>query len=200
MRFRIGLHFHGVRHEMGADVATKDEDEGITALHMAAVEGHEAVVRLLLEMGANVATKDKSGMTARQFAAGEGYEVVVQLLLGKWANVAARDSLGMTALHYAALRGHEAVVRLLLEKGANATAMNIIGQTALDAAKAKGHRAVMRLLQSANQVRFSVENTEEGFTIHLHHDDDGHQHQPNRADQPIYSLPTDTLVIFTFGH
>jgi ankyrin repeat protein len=99
----------------------------------------------------------------------------------------------------AAAGGQEAVVRLLLEKGANATAMNITGQTALDAAKAKGHRAVMRLLQSANQVRFSVENTEERFTIHLHHDDDdGHQHQPNRADQPIYSLPTDTPVIFTF--
>jgi ankyrin repeat protein len=62
---------------MGADVATKDEDEGITVLYMAAVEGHEAVVRLLLEMGANVARKDKSGMTALQFAVGEGYEVVV---------------------------------------------------------------------------------------------------------------------------
>jgi ankyrin repeat protein len=44
--------------ELGADVATKDEN-GVTALHFAAIGGHEEVVRLLIENGVDVATRDE---------------------------------------------------------------------------------------------------------------------------------------------
>jgi ankyrin repeat protein len=52
----------------------------------AAVSGHEAVVALLLEKGAELETKDSSGQTPLSWAAGSGHEAVVKLLLEKQAD------------------------------------------------------------------------------------------------------------------
>jgi ankyrin repeat protein len=46
----------------------------------AAEKGHEAVVRLLLEKGADLNAKTRDGKTALHLAAEEGHETVVQLL------------------------------------------------------------------------------------------------------------------------
>jgi ankyrin repeat protein len=54
---------------------------GATALHMAAGNGQEAVVRLLLKRGADVSAKDGDGRTALHWAAINGYDAVERLLL-----------------------------------------------------------------------------------------------------------------------
>ncbi|KAM3549052.1 hypothetical protein MY1884_008914, partial [Beauveria asiatica] len=110
-----------------------------------AEEGQEAVVRLLLEKGAEIEAKDESGRTALGWAARQGHEAVVRLLLEKGAEIEAKES-GRTALWWAARQGHEAVVRLLLEKGANCEAKDEYSQTALGLAANQGHEAVVRLL------------------------------------------------------
>jgi len=52
---------------------------------LAAERGHEAVVKLLLEKGAALETKDKSGRTPLSLAARRSHEAVVKLLLEKGA-------------------------------------------------------------------------------------------------------------------
>ncbi|KAH6955702.1 ankyrin repeat-containing domain protein [Ilyonectria sp. MPI-CAGE-AT-0026] len=52
-----------------------------TAQHVAAMVGHEAVVLVLLEKGADVATKDDDGWTVLHWAADSGHLVVVRVLL-----------------------------------------------------------------------------------------------------------------------
>ncbi|KAH6696513.1 ankyrin repeat-containing domain protein [Leptodontidium sp. MPI-SDFR-AT-0119] len=80
-------------------------------LFWAAEKGYDAVVKLLLEKGAN---------TPLLSAAMGGHEAVVKLLLEKDANVdTAYKNDGQTPLSSAAARGHEDVVKLLLEKGAH---------------------------------------------------------------------------------
>jgi ankyrin repeat domain-containing protein 50 len=97
---------------------TKD-DIGRTPLSWAARYGHEALVKLLLEKGAELETKDEEyGQTPLSWAARNEHEAVVKLLLEKGAKLETKDDIGRTPLSWAAEKGHEAVVKLLLEKGA----------------------------------------------------------------------------------
>jgi ankyrin repeat protein len=67
----------------GADVKSKDS-HGRTPLSWAAECGHEAVVELLLEKGADVESKDgEYGQTLLWWAAEKGREAVVKLLVQK---------------------------------------------------------------------------------------------------------------------
>jgi Ankyrin repeats (3 copies) len=125
------------------------DGDGMTALSWAAERGHEAVVRLLLEKGADVEAKADYGRTTLSWAAERGHEAVVRLLLEKGADVEAKTQYGETALRKAVERGHEAVVRLLLEKGADVegkTEGPVLQGTALHLASEGGHEAVVRLL------------------------------------------------------
>jgi ankyrin repeat protein len=77
------------------------------------------VVKLLLEKGAELETKDEEySRTPLSYATWKGHEAVVKLLLKKGAELESKDYIGRTLLLLAAENGHEAVVKLLLEKGA----------------------------------------------------------------------------------
>ncbi|KAF4333760.1 hypothetical protein FBEOM_12417 [Fusarium beomiforme] len=89
-----------------------------TPLWRAADGGHEAVVRLLLEVS-TINLKDGSLMLC--WAADGGHEGMVRLLLEKGAAIESKDSSGRTPLWRAAERGHEAMVRLLESYGAQPT-------------------------------------------------------------------------------
>ena len=118
-----------------------------TLLSYAAGRGHEVVVRLLLEKGAELELKDWDSRTPLSWAAESGHEAVVQLLLEKGAELESKDGGGQTPLSWAAKNGHKAVVRLLLEKGAELEPKGgRYGQTPLSWAAVNGHKAVVRLL------------------------------------------------------
>jgi hypothetical protein len=102
----------------GHDLDVKDTYNQ-TPLSWAARNGYEAVVKLLLEKGAELESKDnRYGQTPLSWAAGSGHEAVVKLLLEKGAELESKSRNGQTPLSWAAEDGHEAVVKLLLEKGA----------------------------------------------------------------------------------
>jgi hypothetical protein len=62
-------------------------EEARMGLHIAAANGHEAVVKLLLENDVDVDSKDRSGRTPLSWARGKGREAVMKLLIKKGANV-----------------------------------------------------------------------------------------------------------------
>ena len=98
--------------ENGHDLNSKDSS-GRTSLSYAVEKGYEAVVKLLVEKGAELETKDEEygGWTPLSWAASRGHEEVVKLLLEKGAELETKDKYyGQTPLLYAAWRGHEAVV------------------------------------------------------------------------------------------
>jgi ankyrin repeat protein len=118
----------------------------MTGLHLAAYFGVEAVVKLLLDKGANIAAADTYGSTPLHSASSSGQVDVVELLLNKGANVAAAAISGETPLHQASLRGHVDIVELLLNKGANVAAADTYGSTPLHSASSSGQVDVVRLL------------------------------------------------------
>ncbi|KAL1966418.1 hypothetical protein VTN77DRAFT_4560 [Rasamsonia byssochlamydoides] len=105
-------------------VHRRDED-CTNSLTCAARRGHDEIVRLLLDRGANINARGRFSMTALQEAASEGNKAVVQLLLARGADVNAGSS---TALHKAARGGHKEVMRLLLDHGANIHARDGFGK------------------------------------------------------------------------
>jgi ankyrin repeat protein len=83
-------------------------------------------VKLLLEKGVELESKNYEGRTPLSMAAAFGREAVVKLLVEKGAELESRDSkYGQTPLSWAAERGHEAVVKLLVENGAELESLAI---------------------------------------------------------------------------
>jgi Ankyrin repeats (3 copies)/Ankyrin repeat len=121
------------RHVPKGEKALTDK-AGRTALMAAASAGRTENMRLLLDKGANIDSKDNDGNTALLVSAGAGpYSAVgvvytanpVKLLLERGADIEARNQHGDTALILAASKGgyeDATTVRLLLDRGADVAA------------------------------------------------------------------------------
>jgi ankyrin repeat protein len=82
------------------------KDDGRTLLLWATVHEHEGVVKLLLDKGAELESKEKiHGRTPLSWAAEIGPEAVVKLLLEGGAEMESKDKDGLTPLSFAAEKG-----------------------------------------------------------------------------------------------
>src|SRR5688572_14094446 len=165
----------------GADVNARavrkgHQLDGRTALMNAATGNNLAVVKLLLEHGADPFVKDASGFTALSYAEIVGKRVATYLrkimskspeasdlglhdaaragliervrkLLADGTPIDARDDMGRSALHWAALLGHTDVVRALIDHGAAPDAPDKHNRTPL--LLASDHEEVVRILLAA---------------------------------------------------
>jgi ankyrin repeat protein len=121
--------------------------ERFTSIMISSFLGLEAIVKLLLEKGADLETKDTTyGKTSLSLAAGNGHDGVVNLLLEKGADFEAGDNHGQTPLSFAAEMRCPTVANLLLEKGANPETKDIFGRTPLLLAAENGDADVVSLL------------------------------------------------------
>uniref|UniRef100_A0A8C1U2N9 Tetratricopeptide repeat, ankyrin repeat and coiled-coil containing 1b n=1 Tax=Cyprinus carpio TaxID=7962 RepID=A0A8C1U2N9_CYPCA len=77
--------------------------------------GHQEMVSLLLEFGANVDVVSENGMSSLCYSAAAGHLGLVSLLCKRGATVDHVDKSGQCALVHAALRGHSEVIECLLE-------------------------------------------------------------------------------------
>lgn len=111
-----------------------------------------AVIKLLLEKGADLGSKSNSGQAALSWAVSAGNTdderiAVVQLLLDNGAELESKDKeYGRAPLSWAAGRGHETIVQLLLEKGAYFETKSNIGWTPLSFAIEMEHESIVKLL------------------------------------------------------
>ncbi|XP_028992558.1 ankyrin repeat domain-containing protein 50 [Betta splendens] len=161
----------GLLLERGADPGHRDND-GMTPLLLAAYEGNDEVVELLLEAGADVdetAGPDGSitaaaAVTPLLAAAAMGHMKTVSRLLFWGAAVDAIDCEGRTALCLAAARGSIKVVRALLDRGLDENHRDDLGWTPLHAAACEGHRAVCAALTEQGSMARVGEMDIEGRT------------------------------------
>lgn len=87
-----------------------------TALSLAAGNGQDAVLELLLKAGANMDWRtQRDGFSALMVAAELGHARSVSLLLFAGANPDLKDSKGKTACNLAAANGHDTVTKVLDE-------------------------------------------------------------------------------------
>ena len=122
---------------------------GLTPLMAASQFGYIAIVRLLLEKGADVGyVSPMTGETALHLATRSGHTVVLRELIHHGANVhvQGKKGSGQTALLMAAEYGYVDTAKLLLEKGSSVNFRDESGYTALHWAAREGHLEMVRLL------------------------------------------------------
>ncbi|RYP78164.1 hypothetical protein DL769_003245 [Monosporascus sp. CRB-8-3] len=124
----------------------KGEELGGTPLNRAAEQGHEAIVLLLLNNGADISATEEGGRTALHQAARAGHVKLVQLLITRGIDVSTEDKSGQTALHCAAGKGQAEIVQILLENNANVLAEDRRGNTAVHEAAGCECDSVLKIL------------------------------------------------------
>jgi ankyrin repeat protein len=139
----------------GMDSGDTTLDEGTTPLMRAARAGDAAVMRALLEKGADPKLTTKEGNTALMFAAGVGYRDKntrgsetdalegLKVAAGLGLDINQANTRGETALHGAALRGADSIVQFLVDHGAKLDAKTRQGFTPLDVAMGKNSFAAL---------------------------------------------------------
>ena len=154
--------------QKGDAVAVKrflDEDEdpnsenllGMTPLMLAAINGHDEVIEVLIEYGADVDAQSESGVTALTTSSGRGHTETVRVLLENGANVNLVNDRKRTALIEATIGNHAETVDLLLASGASIDGKDIIGRTALDWATKNNNE----------QIIFAIRNNPEKFEANI---------------------------------
>ena len=130
------------------DLNTNSRDQdGKTALHLAAAAGHSSTVQLLQEKGAESDILDSSKNLPIHYAAWDGHVHIVEILISD-ANMNVRGYSGRTLLSIGALRGHENIVRLLLDRNAMLELGDDGQSTPLMTAVSSKHDEIAQLLIS----------------------------------------------------
>ncbi|KAI4169449.1 MAG: hypothetical protein LQ346_008964 [Caloplaca aetnensis] len=112
---------------LAEEVAIMQEDEvepgqgyKMTALGLASLYGHEAVVRTLLAKGVDPHEEDDHGRAALYYASAEGSKEIVRMLLVHYTGgEIGRRSVISSSLRTAVDEGYESIIRILLHHGAD---------------------------------------------------------------------------------
>ncbi|WP_260588369.1 ankyrin repeat domain-containing protein, partial [Staphylococcus aureus] len=87
--------------EQGANIETSGVFMKGTPLFNAAARGYEAIVKLLIEKGANIEARNGSGETPLYSAVHSRFEGIVKLLVKNGADIRAKNMFGETPLSIA---------------------------------------------------------------------------------------------------
>ncbi|MBK3588604.1 ankyrin repeat domain-containing protein, partial [Streptomyces sp. MBT57] len=131
----------------GAQAESSDE-EGTTALYLAAVQNLPEAVRLLLAAGADPDRASGEGTADLPLcgAACGGHTEVVEALLSAGARPDLREEFGFTALRWAVGLGHASTVEALLSGGADPLLPGPQGEPMLVLAAQRGSLRTVRAL------------------------------------------------------
>lgn len=127
----------------------KNQD-GQTAVHIAARAGRDNILAKLIESGATVNVRDTFGFTPLHYTCQNNLPSTTELLITKGnANYQMRHApTGKVPLHDSAQRGHIECIKVLLRLKAPARPRTLAQETPADLAKHHGHTECYQLLKN----------------------------------------------------
>lgn len=143
--------------DIGVGINRRDSDLRTAQMQICFLEDEAKAAKyakILLQRGAKVGLKDKTGLTALSHACKRGQEQLVSIMLEEASDfdLNSQDNQGNTALHYAAMSGNFVVLNLLLSKlkrfKLSVDTLNKKGETPLIAASKSGNFFCARILIS----------------------------------------------------
>ena len=103
---------------------SRDENSKFTLLMICSKKGYFDIAKLLVENGANINARSKTGITALMFACAEKQVRIAKYLIDSGADVNLRDRPLFSALLYASLTKEHEIIKALIEAGADVNAKN----------------------------------------------------------------------------
>ena len=119
-------------------------DKKATPLHIAVLRLDTAMLKLLIDAGADVNGRDVIAGPPLHYAANYGWVEGARILLRSGADVSAADESGRTALHWA---GRVEVCELLIQHGADLEATDSEGRTPVAYALHNGNLELVELFR-----------------------------------------------------
>lgn len=143
----------------------KQNKSGFSPLHIAADNGYDNIVKLLLDNDANPNIKDINGKDPLQLAVNSGHTNIVKMLLLKGADVHARCKFGCSPLYNAVSAGSYDIVKLLVDKRIHVNEHKESFSVLMMAVEKEYYDIVKLLLTKAIDIDFS---TKDGNTALLY--------------------------------
>ncbi|PKS06261.1 hypothetical protein jhhlp_007007 [Lomentospora prolificans] len=106
----------------------------------------EDIVKLLIQHGADLNTKDTDGCTALDWASRRGYTRIAELLLDNGADPNVVDNANWTPLQTASRYGHDEIAKLLLDRRVRVDVPDNTGWTPLKMAARYGYDNIVEML------------------------------------------------------
>ncbi|KAJ2483239.1 phosphate system positive regulatory protein pho81 [Coemansia sp. RSA 2320] len=200
------------------------------ALLLACEKGHESIVRMLLDAGAEIVANSQ-GVHPAHVVARAGYVSILQLLLARSDAVDVVDKdLGWTPVFYAASEGNIECIRVLADAGCDLDVLDENGRNPVYFAANEGHldcvdllleaadkkerdvAASMRLLDDSVEempanlnAAVAIGDQQASFGSQLHHDGRGGGEAGTMAELdldsiPSLSLPPPLIPFRVYGH
>eukprot|EP01118_Nematostelium_gracile_P019811 TRINITY_DN933_c0_g1_i5.p1 TRINITY_DN933_c0_g1~~TRINITY_DN933_c0_g1_i5.p1 ORF type:complete len:259 (+),score=76.51 TRINITY_DN933_c0_g1_i5:49-777(+) len=155
--------------QKGKKIDDIDSDER-TALHWAAINGNEQLIRYLLDSGAKFDTKDDSGWTPIMSAAASDKLTSIQLILSRGkVDLNQKNDTGRTALIYACSKAKDPeTINILLKNGAKVNLTDAYGATPLHRAAANKSKSSLPIVQLLIENGANINAQDKEGTTPLH--------------------------------
>jgi ankyrin repeat protein len=128
-------------------------NEGMTALHIAAKNGNIKIIQRLLEFGLDQEIEDDSKRSALWYAVESGNTESIKLLANNKKMINLSDITGFTPLHLAALNNNLNALKILIDAKADVLKQTNAGHSVLHYAVSSGNdRAVRMLVRQSNLI------------------------------------------------
>lgn len=130
----------------GLDPDIVVNDDGLRPVILAAYNGNNAILDMLLKAGADPDASMKNGSCAIHFAAGKKDTALLETLIQYHADVNIQNNAGVPPLYIAAKENNIKAIELLLDAGANASIGKMPGQSPLNVAAYSNHTDAVEIL------------------------------------------------------